>query len=363
MIDITRPTAILQPEIVRRNIQRMAVKAEKSGVRFRPHFKTHQSAAIGEWFREVGVEHITVSSVAMAEYFARAGWTDITIAFPVNPLEIDAINALAKRINLNLIIDSEAIAEFLRDNLQHQVMIWVEIDTGYHRTGMLWYDHAHLRALAEILQSSHHMHLCGLLTHAGHSYKARTGEGIRAVYDETVKHLDAARVAIGMPNLELSLGDTPCCAVVDDFSAVNEIRPGNFVFFDVMQAQIGSCAIDDIGVAVAVPVVSVYKDRVVVYGGAVHLSKDRIINADGNTLYGLVAKPTKSGWAPPLANTYMAGLSQEHGTIRSTDRKFLNTVKIGDLLMILPIHSCLTVNLLKGYVTPQGVHIDMADIT
>jgi len=82
--DITRPTLLLDEERARRNVERMAVKAGRSGVLFRPHFKTHQSAQIGGWFRERGVSKITVSSVKMAEYFAGQGWDDITIAFPAN---------------------------------------------------------------------------------------------------------------------------------------------------------------------------------------------------------------------------------------------------------------------------------------
>ena len=63
---IEKPTLVLDKQITFRNIEKMATKARNSGVRLRPHFKTHRSAAIGEWFRGFGVEAITVSSVDMA---------------------------------------------------------------------------------------------------------------------------------------------------------------------------------------------------------------------------------------------------------------------------------------------------------
>ena len=75
----------------------MAYRVRQNQVRFRPHFKTHQSAAIGEWFRAEGVAAITTSSVEMATYFAEQGWNDITIAFPANVREIDQINRLPCR--------------------------------------------------------------------------------------------------------------------------------------------------------------------------------------------------------------------------------------------------------------------------
>ena len=73
MIEIIRPTFVIDKEVCLQNIEKMAEKAKAHNLRFRPHFKTHQSAKIGEWFRLFGVDAITVSSVSMAEYFAMNG--------------------------------------------------------------------------------------------------------------------------------------------------------------------------------------------------------------------------------------------------------------------------------------------------
>ena len=64
--EIDKPTLLLDRGRMRRNIERMARKAYRAGVLLRPHFKTHQSAAIGEEFRSFGVTAITVSSREMA---------------------------------------------------------------------------------------------------------------------------------------------------------------------------------------------------------------------------------------------------------------------------------------------------------
>ena len=75
-IGISRPALLLDKEQVFSNIDKMASKAKATGVKFRPHFKTHQSAEIGNWFRDFGVTAITVSSLDMAIYFAKHGWAD-----------------------------------------------------------------------------------------------------------------------------------------------------------------------------------------------------------------------------------------------------------------------------------------------
>lgn len=102
-LQITEPTLLLDKQRCLSNIERMVSRALSSGVRFRPHFKTHQSLAIGEWYRDYGVEAITVSSMRMAEYFSQA-WQDITIAFSFNILETGRVNSLPVNCRLNLCV-------------------------------------------------------------------------------------------------------------------------------------------------------------------------------------------------------------------------------------------------------------------
>lgn len=172
---IEKPTLILDPKICRANIQRMAERAERCKVKFRPHCKTHQSAVISEWFREVGVDAITVSSVEMASYFADVGgWRDITIAFTVNIRQIQEINRLASIAQLGLIVESVDMVRLLQEKLGHPVKLWLDVDTGYHRTGIDWEASTEILDLARTVQSSSKTILAGLLTHPGHTYKATT---------------------------------------------------------------------------------------------------------------------------------------------------------------------------------------------
>ncbi len=363
---IQTPTLVLNQRQAKQNIQRMADKAKQSGVRFRPHFKTHQSAEIGQWFRDVGVESITVSSLDMALYFANHGWQDITVAFPANPLEIDKINELAGCTQLNLLVESEDIVWFLEKNLERNLNVWIKVDTGYGRTGIPW-DAERLIAVANAVDQTKQLQLKGLLTHAGHSYGYRTKDQVKALYQDYLFKFKSANqrlVDIGFDQLELSLGDTPSCSIMDDFSDVDEIRPGNFVFYDLMQLNIGSCNEDEIALVVACPVVAKHEERseVIVYGGAVHLSKDFVIDQQGVKSYGGVSLPQPDGtWGPILSNCFVSSLSQEHGIVR-LDKATFETIRLGDLLMIIPAHSCLTVNLLKKYVAPEHQEIHVAKI-
>ncbi|MBD3190095.1 MAG: alanine racemase [Candidatus Heimdallarchaeota archaeon] len=355
---LSKPTFLVNKHRAINNIQRMITKARRSQVRFCPHFKTHQSADIGEWFRKFGVNSIAVSSVDMANYFAENGWTDITIAFPVNIHQISQMNELAKEIQLQLVVESIEVVECLSKKMETPVNLWIKIDTGYHRTGLLWNDLKSILKLAKHIKQKASLNLSGLLAHSGHTYKAHSKQEIREIYSETVHRLKNIQQTLQdqlATALEISIGDTPSCSLIDDFAGVDEIRPGNFVFYDVKQFQLGACSENDIAVALACPVVAKHPERneVIIYGGGIHLSKDYLLNQDGSKCYGLVTLPEKEGWSSIIDNTFVSSLSQEHGVVRM-ETNLLNSVHLGDFLTILPVHSCLTANLMKNYLTVAG---------
>lgn len=359
--DIKRPTLLLNTERALKNIAWMAEKASNDNVRFRPHFKTHQSALIGKWFKKYGVEAITVSSVEMADYFAENGWKDITIAFPVNIREIDKINQLTTKICLNLLVESLETVGFLEKNVKSKTDVWIKVDVGYRRTGVMWDQHKKLKELAEAIKKSKKLSLTGLLTHAGHTYHAGSPDEIRQIFNETRQRMQATADLLSRfshDNVQISIGDTPGCTLATNFQGVDEVRPGNFVFYDVMQMNLGVCREEQIAVGVACPVVAIHPERgeIVIHGGAVHFSKEFIIDEKGKNVFGYIAELSDSGWSPIVKNTFLSSLSQEHGIIK-TDASFIARVKVSDVLVVLPIHSCLTVNLMRKYLTTDGKEI------
>ncbi|MCA1742060.1 MAG: alanine racemase [Bacteroidales bacterium] len=349
----------------RHNIRRMADRALQHNIRLRPHFKTHQSRQIAAWFREAGTDCITVSSLRMAEYFAADAWDDITVAFPVNTREHERINRLAERISLNLLVAGSEGAGLLSQVLHYPVGVWIKIDAGTRRTGVLPDDRDTINVILDTVKASENMSFRGFLTHAGHSYSCRSRDEILRVHRESAALLAglAADYRSAYPLLEVSTGDTPTCSVADDFTNVDEIRPGNYVFNDLMQAAITSCSKQDIAVAVACPVVAKHNDRneIILYGGAIHFAKDSIVSDGGITIFGELVQVSDDGWSEPLKGCYLSKLSQEHGTLKVTDEVF-RQINVGDMVAILPVHSCMTANLLAGYTTLGGDRLEYFDI-
>ena len=356
---ITTPTLFIDVAKCKANIKKMFLKAQEHQLDFRPHFKTHQSLTIGQWFKELGVSKITVSSLSMANYFS-AEWNDITVAFPTNVLEIKTINELAKRITLNLAVESMETLSFLTKNGTANVNVFLKIDVEYHRTGINPNEVNLIDEMLEHIDKSSLVNFKGFLGHAGHSYQCRSEESIKKVHHIALTIMSKLKSRYGSqyPNLIISLGDTPCCSVAEDFSGVDEIRPGNFVFYDLTQNRIGSNTISQIAVALACPIVAIHKERaeVVIYGGGVHLSKERLSGEQEGTIYGRVVEKLEKGWGDIIPDVYVTRLSQEHGII-SVPNNQIEEYKVGDYLMVLPIHSCMTANLMKSYTTLEGITI------
>ncbi len=354
-IMISKPTLFIDKKKCIVNINMMFLKAKTNNLDLRPHFKTHQSLEIGSWFKEIGINKITVSSVSMAEYFSTQ-WNDITIAFPTNILEIEPINKLAQKITLNLCIENEESISFLSEHLKFKINIFLKIDVGYHRTGINPENSDLIQTILEIIDANPLLNFFGFLGHAGQTYKCRTHNAIKEEHSKSLIVMAKLKdeYATKYPNLIISLGDTPSCSVADDFSGADEIRPGNFVFYDLTQNRIGSNSILQIAVAMACPIVALHKERseVVVYGGGVHFSKDRLEDKEG-LVFGRVVEKIKTGWGDLVPNTYVKSLSQEHGII-SVPNVDMDKYKIGDYLVILPIHACMTGNLMKSYTTLDG---------
>jgi D-serine deaminase-like pyridoxal phosphate-dependent protein len=360
MISVKRPTLLLNRDICRKNIHAMAAKASESKVIFRPHFKTHQSAAVAEWFREEGVTAITVSSVTMAQYFARHGWKDITIAFPFNMLEIDEINQLASEIKLNLLLESEETAIFLNEKLKSDCGFFMKIDTGYHRTGISASNVLLIDRVLDAANSSK-LHFKGFLTHSGQSYHAKDRQELLQIQRSATENLIRLKKHYHhrYPELILSVGDTPTCCQLPVAAGIDEIRPGNFVFFDVMQFALGSCSLEEIAVALICPVVAIHPNRLeaVIYGGAVHLSKEpTLLPPDPEPVYGLAFSWNRTNWNTGNLLGKISSLSQEHGIISLTQAGC--NLKPGDLVAILPVHSCLTASLMREYMDLDGTEIE-----
>jgi D-serine deaminase-like pyridoxal phosphate-dependent protein len=356
------PQLLLDTLQCQSNIRAMAEKTARMGLRLRPHFKTHQSRTVGRWYREAGIQAITTSSLQMARYFAQDGWMDILIAFPLNINQLEALEDLAGKVRLGLTVEDEEHLQALAAQFGSHASLYIKVDCGSGRTGIRATEADQLIRLAKQASRIPNLELRGILAHAGHTYRAEGVQQINQIHSESLSELSLALEAVRSvePQAILTYGDTPSCSVSEDFGPAAELRPGNFVFYDLMQARIGSCSRDQIAIALAAPVVAKHADRkeVILHGGATHLAKDSLPMPDGQPLMGMACRLSEDGWQPAEELGYLRKLSQEHGILRLREEVFPE-IRIGDVLAVLPVHACHTAHAMGGYRTLEGNPVDM----
>ncbi|HEX7175940.1 MAG TPA: alanine racemase [Pyrinomonadaceae bacterium] len=343
------PSLLLDVERVRRNAERVSSRVREMDAALRPHVKTHKCVEVARIQTGGHSGAITVSTLAEARAFLGHGFTDITYAVPIEPGKFDEAVSLARRCDrFALITDDAETMRLLDDHARRAAVtldVFLKVDCGYHRCGV----EPRAREAVEIprlISDSAHLRFAGLLTHAGHSYHARSPEELLAIArterDVTVELAERLR-ASGVAVPVVSIGSTPTITTVDHLKGVDEARPGNYIFFDAFQATLGSCGFDDCALTVLASVV--HRDparrKIIIDAGAVALSKDRgAVEFDSTCGYGRVFD--LEGRDMGLR---VGGLSQEHGEIVAggdAGGDAVERLKVGSRVRVLANHSCLT---------------------
>lgn len=349
---LTTPAVILDRQRLEANCERMAQRAAQAGVQLRPHLKTAKSAEVARIATAGQFGGITVSTMAELAYFFDAGFRDMTYAVGIVPSKMPAIERfIAQGARVNVVLDSLRAAEDIAGHAGAPVPVLIEIDCGGHRAGVAAESDA-LIAIAKRIAAAPGLMLQGVLTHAGHSYHAADDAARRQIAaserDAAVRAAERIRAA-GLPCETVSIGSTPTALTDVPLDGVTEIRPGVYVFFDLSQARLGVCGVDDIAVSVLATVIGHHREsgHLLVDAGALALSKDVSANEhDPHIGYGLVCDIE----GRLIDGLHVAEVHQEHGFVRSAGgAPPFERFPVGAQLRILPNHACMTVAPYREY--------------
>lgn len=362
--ELPTPALVLDLDVLERNVQAMAQRARDLGVRLRPHFKTPKCLEVADLQRHQDAAGLTVSTLQEARAVIlgegdQGGWTDVTWAFPVILSRLDElveVMTLRDDATLRLLVDSPDAVTALETRVAPRVPrchVWLKVDCGYGRCGV---DPASDRALelARRLHESPSLAFDGILSHSGHAYSVRGAEALARVAEEerSVMVAFAERLrGLGIEVPGVSVGSTPSMSAVRSLDGVTEARPGNYVFYDLSQVLIGSCAVGDCALSVISQVVSHQPGagHCIIAAGALTLSKDA-----GPTGALWVDEPRGFGRiyrdyaAAELKDQFLVeSLSQEHGRVDAP-------LPVGTRVRIQPNHCCLVVPNFASYHVVRG---------
>ncbi|MDI1243147.1 MAG: alanine racemase [bacterium] len=342
--ELTTPSLILDVGRVRANAARMTAIVNRQNVRLRPHIKTHKCIEVARIQTADHSGAVTVSTLAEARAFAANGYNDITYAVPIEPGKFgEVVSMVREGVDLKVITDDPSTPAGLNEVAARRgatVGVFLEVDCGDHRSGVQP-ESGQAMEIPRAISDASSLSFAGLLTHGGHSYGAKTIDEVKAIARQerdVVVDLAGRLRSEGIDVPTVSIGSTPSISHADDLTGVDEVRPGNYIFYDAFQATIGSCWFDDCALTVLAAIVHRSDEKIIIDAGAIALSKDRgPVDRDPGCGYGRVLDLDGND-----LGLRVAGVSQEHGMIPVADPDLLEKLNVGDRVRVLANHSCIS---------------------
>ena len=347
---IDTPAILIDRDIMMENLRFMQNKANQYNVNLRPHIKTHRMPALAKLQMQEGAYGITVAKVGEAEVMAEHGLYNIFIANEIVGFsKLERIRALNRKINIRIGVDSEYHIDQLEQVFHGEekgIEVLIEFEVGENRSGVITDEQ--LIHLANYIKSKKNVHLKGVFSHEGHSYKAKNAEEcIKVSLESQERTVRAGNLVkkMGIDIDTISIGATPSLMHGGIIAGVTEIRPGTYIFMDVGQGSaindFSKCAATVLATVISKPT----EERVVLDAGAKALtSQNRSEGICSTNGFGLIKNSD---------NIRLSGVFDEHGLIY--DKEFRKHIEIGDKIEIIPNHICPTCNLYeKAYVVSAG---------
>ncbi len=328
------PCAVVDLDVVDRNIAHVQALCEAAGRANRPHIKTHKSPFLARRQLDAGAIGITCQKLGEAEVMVDAGIEDILIATNIiGAARSGRLAALQQRVALKLCADNPvslaAYAEAGRA-AERPVRVLIECDTGQKRAGVETPGEA--VALAKIARDDPALEFAGFLF-----YPPRDG------WAATQRFLDEARAGLadlGLVPEIISTGGTPNLVDMDHLDGATEHRAGTCIFNDRMMMAAGFASVEDCALRIFTSVVSrAGAARGILDAGSKTFTSD----TGGLDGFGLILEH-------PEARIHK--MAEEHGflDLSACDEK----PAVGDILRVIPNHVCVAVNMFDQLVAVRG---------
>jgi D-serine deaminase-like pyridoxal phosphate-dependent protein len=353
--DLDTPVTLIDLDRLEKNIRDWQAHADRCGVKFRSHIKTHKIPEIARMQVAAGARGIVCAKVSEAEPFAAAGVEDICIAYPVvGETKWQRVAALAKiTASVTVNCDSEEAARGLSKAATQAgvtVHLHIDIDSGLHRGGLPYEDQAAVEKLATAIRSLPGVRLAGITTYRSGSFPGApnpkdAGHAEGQLLVEVASRLRAKGVEV----VDVTAGSTPTGKWVAEVLGVTEVRAGNYVFNDLMQLDNSIATEDQLALSVLCTVSSTNgAGRLTIDGGTKTFSGDAGGVGTGRAAPAAIARAVDR-------RIFVERLNEEHGMARTEE-----DVKLGEKIRFFPYHACTCANLNDEIVGFRGERVEVA---
>ena len=328
--DMDTPALLVDLDLLESNILRMARVLDGTGVRLRPHYKTHKTSAIALKQVAAGAIGITCAKVEEAETLVNAGVRDVLIANQVvGPRKIARLAGLARHADLMVAVDdAQNVADLSAGMVDAgaTLRVLVEVNVGNNRCGVEPGERA-VRLTRQVAEASG-LIFAGLMGYEGFCQRIKDVAEKEAAVRRAMAFLLQTRDQVEASGLEVQIvsgGGTGTYPILAGIPGITEIQAGTYVVMDVDYRDLGAdlgCALSLLSTVISRPSPGV----AITDAGLKEMTNDH-------------GTPELQG----VPGGKLAKLSEEHATLELSDPSV--RLQPGDRVEFIPSHACTTMNL------------------
>ncbi len=341
---VDTPALVLDLDAFERNLARMTTALADSGVRLRPHAKSHKCPEIARRQLALGAVGICCQKVSEAAVFIAAGIDDVLVTNQiVGQAKLQHLAELARAARVGVLVDDASQVAALAAATTaagSRLDVYVEVDVGARRCGVTPGEPA--AALATAIAAQPTLRFAGLHCYQGSAQHLRTAAERQAAIGAAVAAAQASRDAVeaaGLAVERITGAGTGTFLLERDSAVYDEVQPGSYIFMDRDYAD-NLRGPDDIAFEHALFVLTTVMSR--------PTAERAVVDA------GLKASSVDSGlptvWQRPTLR--YRGASDEHGVIEVGTEASL---ALGERLLLVPGHCDPTVNLYDELICIRGL--------
>jgi len=343
---IDTPALVIDLDAFERNLDRMAAFATETGVRIRPHAKTHKSPMVARQQIERGAVGQCCQKVGEAEVLVAGGVTDVLVSNEiVGTTKVARLAALARTARIGVCADHPDQVEAYGAAARAAgvtLHVLVEIDVGAGRCGVTAPREA--MELGQKIALTEGLAFDGLQAYHGSAQHVR-GHGerrgaIEAAGRPVIEAMDAL-AAVGLACRTIGGAGTGSFRFETEIGPWNELQPGSYCFMDADYAR----NLDAHGVEA-----SEFQHALFVAASVMSTPVPERVVVDAGHKASAIDSGLPTVWR--LRDTVYRGASDEHGTLARGAAG--SPLGLGDRVWLVPGHVDPTVNLHDWYVAVRG---------
>lgn len=331
--DLETPSILIDLDKMEANIQRMQKLCDDIGIGFRPHIKTHKIPAIAQMQLDAGAIGIACQKVSEAEIFVNAGIKQIQLPYNiVGAKKTQRLAELARHAHISVSADHEDVVVGLANaapKAGSTIHVLVELVTDINRTGA---PVANAVRIAKQIVAASNLEFEGILIYPSNpTVRPDLQKAMQLLKDE------------GIEVKTVSGGGTGGSLHAHEIPELTELRVGTYLFNDMntvtkQWTNLDTCAMRIMATVVSRPT----DDRAILDSGSKTLSSDHISGTYGHIV------------EYPEAVIYQ--LNEEHAYVDMS--KCQGRPKIGEIVHVIPVHTCVVTNLHNQIYGMRGDNIE-----